>query len=148
MATRSNPFEEFERLVERMSRQFEDATRSWESGGPFADWRAGAGSMPVDMVERDDEYVVTVDLPGYEREEVDVEVTDHVLRIAAEKESEREESDENYLRHERSHAATRRSIRLPEEVQKDGVSASMNNGVLTVTLPKLDVDEARKIDVE
>lgn len=148
MTTRNNPFDEIERLIDRMSRQFEEAARTWESDGPFAGWRSELQSMPVDLLERDDEFVATVDLPGFDREEVRVEVTDQTLRIEAERDEETEESDERYLRSERSRASTHRSIRLPDPVETDGVRARMNNGVLTVTLPKLEADEATTIDVE
>lgn len=148
MPTRNNPFDEIERIIDRMSRQFEETARTWESDGPFGGWRSEFQAMPVDLVEDDEEFVVTVDLPGFDREEVTVEVTDQTLRIEAERDEETETGDERYLRHERSRASTRRSIRLPEPVETDGVSARMNNGVLTVTLPKLEGDEATTIDVE
>ena len=148
MTTRNNPFDEIERIFDRMSRQFEEATRTWESDGPFAGWRSEFQGMPVDLVEHDDEFVVTVDLPGFDSEEVTVEVTDQTLRIEAERDEETEIDDERYLRHERSHASTRRSIRLPDPIETDNVSAQMNNGVLTITLPKLEGDETTTVDVE
>jgi HSP20 family protein len=147
-----NPFEEIERLFERLSRQFEDATRDPESDGPFAEWRSGIESMAVDLVERDDEFVATVDLPGFDREEVDVQVTDHTLTVEAEHEEATEESDEReegrYLRHERRRESTRRSIRLPDAVDTGAVTARMNNGVLTVTLPKVEAETGRSIEIE
>jgi len=157
MSSRSNPFEELERLFERMSRQFDDASRRWESDepavwweseDPFDQWESEFESMAIDLAEHDDEFVASVDLPGFERDEVEVRVTDHTLRIEAEHEESAAESEENYLRRERRHESASRSIRLPDEVDTDAVSASMNNGVLTVTLPKLDVEEAREIEIE
>lgn len=147
-----NPFEEIERLFERLSRQFEDASRDWESDGPLAEWRSGIESMAVDLVERDGEFVATVDLPGFDREDVDVQVTDHTLRIEAEREEATEEDagDEEgrYLRHERRRESTHRSIRLPDAVDTEGVTARMNNGVLTVTLPKVEAETGRSIEIE
>lgn len=148
MSTRRNPFEEMERLFERMSRQFDEASRMWESDGPFGQWSSQAESMAVDLVDHDDEFVVTVDLPGFERDDVEIEVTDHTLRIQAEHEEEIEEEEAEYLRQERRHKSTERSIRLPDEVDKEAVSARMKNGVLTITVPKLEVKEARKIEIE
>lgn len=148
MSKRSNPFEEFERLVERMGRQFDDVSRSWETEGPFGRWTSEAESMAIDLVDRDGEFVATVDLPGFERDDVEIKVTDHTLRIEAEHEEIHDEEEERFLRHERRHKSTQRSIRLPEEVDKDGVDAQMKNGVLTVTLPKLEVEEVRKIEIE
>ena len=148
MSARNNPFQEIERFFERMSRQFDDASRMWESDGPFARWTSEVGSMAVDLVEHDDEFVVTVDLPGFEREDVTIEVTDQTLRIGAEHEETVDEEDERYLRKERRHTSTKRSIRLPDAVDREAVAARMRNGVLTVTLPRLEVEEAREIEIE
>jgi HSP20 family protein len=147
-----NPFEEIERLFERLSRQFEDASRDWESDGPLAEWRSGIESMAVDLVERDGEFVATVDLPGFDREDVDVQVTDHTLRIEADREESTEEDaggeEGRYLRHERRRESTHRSIRLPDAVDTEGVTARMNNGVLTVTLPKVEAETGRSIEIK
>jgi HSP20 family protein len=148
MSTRSNPFEELERLLEAMSRQFDDASRVWEAEGPLGRWASGAESMAIDLVDRDGEFVVTVDLPGFERDDVDIRVTDHTLRIEAEHEAVRDEEGERFIRHERRHESTDRSVRLPGEVDKQGVAARMRNGVLTITLPKTEVEEARKIEID
>lgn len=148
MSTRGNPFEELERLSERMSRQFDDASRMWERTGPFAWWTQDEGSLSIDLIEHDDEFVVAVDLPGFERDDVSIRVTDHQLRIEAEQEGSLDEEQENYIRHERSHQSMRRSVRLPDEVDTESVSAEMRNGVLTVTLPKREDSEARTIDIE
>ena len=148
MTARTNPMEELERLFERWSHRFGDSTDDWS--GDFA-WNAFE-SMAVDLVERDDEFVVTADLPGFEREDVEVSVTDHTLRIEAERETtDREEKageDERYLRQERRHRAVDRSVRLPEEVDTDAAAGTMRHGVLTVTLPKLVVEEAHQVEIE
>ena len=148
MSTRSNPFEELEQLFERMSRQFDEASQSWESESPLAKWMPEAESMAIDLVERDEEFVATVDLPGFERDDISINVTDHTLRIEAEHSEEMEEESGDVLRQERRHATTKRSIRLPEEVQAEDVTARLSNGVLTVTLPKREVEAARSIDIE
>lgn len=148
MSVRSNPFEELERLFERMNRQFEESTRMWDTETTFGRWSGEADAMAVDLVEHDEEFVVTVDLPGFEKSDVDIRVTDHTLRIEADREETTEEKEEQYLRHERRHESTHRSIRLPDEVDKEGVNARMKNGVLTITLPRLETEEARTIEIE
>jgi HSP20 family protein len=146
MERRRDPFAEVEQLIERMNRQLETATRSW-SGEEFADKEEYA---PVDLVEYDDEFVATVDLPGFERDHVSVSVTDHMLQIAAEREeaTEAHEEDERVLRRERHHESVRRSLSLPDEVDTDGVTARMKNGVLTVALPRSEVESSREIAIE
>ncbi|MDS0295256.1 Hsp20/alpha crystallin family protein [Halogeometricum luteum] len=147
MSARGNPFEELERFFDRMNRQFGDVSHRWQTDNPFAQW-AEAGSTAVDVVDHDGEFVVTVDLPGFEGDDVTVQVTDHTLRIGARREEEFEETAERYLRHERRNESVQRSIRLPDEVDKGSVDARMNNGVLTVTLPKTEAEEPRTIDIE
>lgn len=149
MTSRSTPFAELEQFFERMSDQFDEAARTWDADSPFGRLSSGFGTMAVDLVDRDEEFEVTVDMPGFEREEVEVRITDHTLRIEAEHDEAVEEAEEGrYLRHERRHESVDRSIRLPGEVDTDGVDARMKNGVLTITLPKLEAEKAREIEIE
>ena len=148
MSIRTNPFEEMERFFERLSRQFDEATESWEAGGPFGGWTPEVEPMAIDLVENDDEFVLTVDLPGFERDEVEITVTNHTLRIEAEHEESTEEEEEQYLRKERRHESIQRSIRLPGDVDTESVNARMKNGVLTLTLPKAESETARSIEIE
>lgn len=144
----SNPFEEIEQFFERMSRQFDESTRGWSEDGPLSRWSDEFGEMAVDLVENDEAFVATVDLPGFEKSEVDVRVTDHTLHVEAEHDEAEEERDDRYLRRERRHESMRRSVKLPDEVDKENVTAQMNNGVLTVTVPKVEASEARTIEVQ
>jgi HSP20 family protein len=147
MSSRRNPFEELERMFERMSREFEDAAGQWGEG----DWSplGGREEVAVDLVDEDDEFVVTVDVPGFERDEIDLRVADQTLWIHCERSEAADEEEENYLRQERRHRSVRRSIRLPAPVKKEEVSAKLRNGILTVTVPKAEPREgARQIDIE
>ena len=143
-----NPLEELERLFERMSRQYGGGSDRPQSDGSIGWFGTELEPMSVDIVERDDEYVVTVDLPGFEKEDVSLQLADETLRIEADREETGEEADGEYIRRERRHESVRRSIRLPESVDSDGVTARMNNGVLTVTLEKPAVEDAESIDIE
>lgn len=88
--------------------------------------------MPVDIVENEDGYEVRADLPGFTKEEVELEVKGRSLRIAATKSS--EGSGEQYLRHERSWGRMERIITLPSEVEVETANASLTDGVLTLTV--------------
>ncbi|MFB6171193.1 MAG: Hsp20/alpha crystallin family protein [Haloarculaceae archaeon] len=145
--SRGNPFAEIQRLFDRASRQFDDASRAWETDGPTG-WLGPGSRLSVDLVERDDEYVVTADLPGFDREAVDVRITDRTLHVAAEREPAVAAEDGTYLRRERRHGPRRRALRLPDEVDLDGVAATMENGVLRVVLARREVEEARQISIE
>jgi HSP20 family protein len=140
--SRPNPLEEIERIFDRMSR---------ELGG--GDFELDIGhEVPVDVEDTGEEYVVTADLPGFEREEITVELSGTRLRVGAESDEETEEErtvgEERYLRRERHIASVSRSVRLPDPVEEDAVEATYTNGVLTVTLPKREGGDSRTIDIE
>ena len=141
----NRPFGDVDDLFERMNRQFEELRGQWEhfDGG-------NRGGMPVDVADYDDEVVVTADLPGFDREDVDVTVSDGVLTIKAERDAEDEHAEGEYLRHERRRAAFRRTVRLPDGIDEDAATAEYVNGVLSITFPKREdeADDARHIDIE
>ena len=147
MSERTNPFSDIDRLFESMSEQFEAAARDWRSGNPMATWSGSGERMALDLVEHDAEFVATVDLPGFQHEDIDLQVTDNMLRITAEREETHDEAADQFIRHERSHATARRLVRLPEPVDTESVSATMENGVLTITLPKTEVETTRTIEI-
>jgi HSP20 family protein len=131
-----------------MTRQFEEASRDWQSGRPFG-FTFDGERIPLDLIEYDDEFVVRVDLPGFTREDTEITVSDSTLRIKARREAEIESGEEgNFLRHERHHESVQRSIQLSAEVDTDSVSAPMENGVLEITLPLVEVSESRRIEIE
>lgn len=145
-----NPFDEFEAFLERMSRQLDD--------GP---WRSGIESAPVDVIDEDGAYVVEVDLPGFERSELDVTMIDGQLRVRAEHEDQGESTDEEeeeddgsssegrrYVRRERHRRSIERRVSLPEEVSAEGVTATYDRGVLTVHLPKAGNGESHRIEID
>jgi HSP20 family protein len=133
---RDNPFESIEEFIERMEREFD--------ADPFGK----TGSITVDVRDADGEFVVTADLPGYEKDDIEVTLADRTLRIEADHESHVESDEGEYIRKERRHESVSRSIRLPEPVAEDGVSATFSNGVLTVTLEKRDASGGTEIDIE
>lgn len=130
-----NPFDEIERLLEGMGWEL-------ESGWPGT-------PMAVDIEDRDDAFVVTADVPGFEKDEVEVTIADSTLRITAESELEETEEETNYVRRERRSRSVSRSVQLPGPVDDESISASYKNGVLTVTLPKIDAETGGiRIDIE
>jgi len=140
MTRRNNPFDEIERMFERMQRQFEG-----ELDAPAA---LGGGDIAVDVADRGDEYAVIADLPGYDRADVSVELTDDALEIAAEHTEESETADDEFVRRERHHQSLSRSVSIPGPVAADGAEATFSNGVLTVTLPKASGEDSHRIDID
>ncbi|KAL5983460.1 hypothetical protein ACLOJK_017546 [Asimina triloba] len=102
-------------------------------------------STQIDWKETPEAHVFKADLPGLNKEEVKVEVEEgRVLQISGERSREKEEKSDKWHRVERSSGKFQRRFRLPENAKVEGVKAAMENGVLTVTVPK---EEAKKPDV-
>jgi HSP20 family protein len=143
---RSNPYEMMEELFERMSSEFEDLSRGMESpdGLPIT----GGRSLSMDVADRGDAYQVTVDVPGFDRDDVEVQATDDRLTVVAERDRETEQGEGTFIHRERTHRSLSRSMDLPSAVDEEGAEAALGNGVLTVTLPKLRVDDERSVDID
>ena len=100
----------------------------------------------IDWKETPEAHVFKADVPGLKKEEVKVEVEDdRVLHISGERNMEKEDKNDTWHRVERSSGKFMRRFRLPENAKLDQIKASMENGVLTVTIPKLEV---KKPDVK
>ena len=100
----------------------------------------------VDVFEEKDDIVVKAELPGMEKDNIDVNLTDHRLTIKGEKKKEDEVKEENYYRAERSYGSFLRTLDLPKDVRADKVKASFKNGILEIRMPK--TEEARTKEVK
>ncbi|EEF41877.1 heat-shock protein, putative [Ricinus communis] len=100
----------------------------------------------IDWKETPEAHIFKADLPGLKKEEVKVEIEDdRVLQISGERNVEKEDKNDTWHRVERSSGKFLRRFRLPENAKMDQVKASMENGVLTVTVPK---EEIKKPDIK
>ena len=110
----------------------------------------GEWAPSVDVAETDEDIVVTAELPGVKQEEVDITIADGVLTLKGEKNEEKEVKEKNYHRIERTYGSFQRSISLPTGTEAGKAKATYKDGILCVTIPK--VEEAKpkqiKIDVE
>ncbi|XP_020239816.1 17.5 kDa class I heat shock protein [Cajanus cajan] len=103
----------------------------------------------VDWKETPEAHVLKADVPGLKKEEVKVEIQDdRILQISGERNVEKEDKNDTWHRVERSSGKFMRSFRLPENAKVDKVKASMENGVLTVTLPKEEVKKPHAKAIE
>ncbi|AHF99515.1 heat shock protein Hsp20 [Halostagnicola larsenii XH-48] len=153
MAERPNPFDGLEELFDRLSRQLQSARRGddRETGADAGrlDMSVGSQGTGLDMTDAGDEFVVVVDVPGFERDDIEVTLTNQHLMIDGEREHAIDDSDDTYLRRERRTRSFSRQVSIPDPVDAEGVDAHLNNGVLTIRLPKLEPDEAaHSIDIE
>jgi len=93
--------------------------------------------LAVDVADTGEAFAVVADLPGYERDDIDVQLTDATtLALSASRETETVEEADRYVTRERRSESITRSVGLPEPVVEAEASATYDNGVLTVTLPK------------
>ena len=94
--------------------------------------------MRTDIQEKDNNYVIEMDLPGYDKEDVKAQLKDGYLTISAEKNTSKDEKDEkgNYIRRERYSGKCSRSFYVGENVKEEDIKASFKNGILELTFPK------------
>jgi HSP20 family protein len=136
------------RFADEMDRMFEDF--SFPAIGRFGRSTGMERFAPqVDIFERDGKLVVRADLPGMNKEDVNVEVTDDAIVIQGERRYEHEENQEGVYRSERSYGRFYREIPLPEGAKAENATANFRNGVLEITL---DAPQAaknrRRIDIQ
>lgn len=102
-------------------------------------WSSGT-QFPVDLYEDKENTYVRAELPGVNRDDINVEMVEGYLTVTASRKQKTGENEESF--------SFSRSVAIPEEVQTDKVSAAYENGVLTVTLPKREETKAKKIAIE
>jgi HSP20 family protein len=102
----------------------------------------------VDLVERDSDYVVKMELPGVDKNDVKVTIQNTTITVRGEKKQEKESKDSSYFRLERAYGTFERSFTLPGEVQSEKINASYKDGILTITLPKAETAKRRAIEVK
>jgi HSP20 family protein len=146
------PFEEMEREFERWfgrfghgwMRPFHWGRPLWsELGMPFE------GMTPsVDVIDRDDEVVVRAELPGVDKKDLEVTLSEDALTIKGSTRAEKEQEKGDYYRREVSSGSFSRSIHLPTAVEGDKVSSSFKDGILELTLPKIKKTKRHTIKVE
>jgi len=102
--------------------------------------------MKCDIYEKDGDYHIEMDIPGFTKEDISLEAKDGYLTVKAEKnnETEEEETDKNYIRRERVYGKYERSFYLGD-LDQERIDASFNNGVLNIVVPKKEVEDNKKV---
>lgn len=140
------PFDELERLFERVNRSFAGSPSDLSDLGSGG---VGGADAPIDVVERDEAVIVTVELPGFEPGDVALRVADRTLFVDAEHDEDASVEEADFVRRERSHRSVSRRIPLPATPEVDAAEATMENGVLTATIPTASAGSAgESIDIE
>jgi len=144
-----NPFEEMDRLFESFfpKNWMQPLRREWpewvELSLPFE-----GGTPKVDVLERDEAVIVKAALPGVDKDNMDISVTEDQVTIKAATKHEKEEEKGDYHRREISQGSYSRTVPLPVAVQSDKAKASFKDGVLELTLPKAAPAKRHSIKVE
>jgi HSP20 family protein len=140
-------------LTHSMEEFFEDfPPRRWmETFEPFG-WKWPMGidferSFRIDLMDHEKELIVRAELPGVEKDDVEVTIAGDRLTIEAEREFEEEETKETFYRHELGYGELRRTIALPVEIDTDGIKAELKDGILSVILPKVQAAERHTVKV-
>lgn len=139
-----NPFRELEEIKERMNDLFEpmfSITRRQPVEG-------GVWTPPIEVYEEDDKYHVKAELPGLNKDDIDISIAKNVLTIKGERKAEKETKENDYYYCERYYGNFMRSISLPGAVNVNDISASYKDGVLEIELPKAEEEKEKKISIK
>jgi len=144
---RWNPARELLTLRDQMDRLMEDF---WGPGfgRRAAVWDGTVAGFPMDVYQTDKEYVVKATLPGVRGEDLDVSIVGETLTIKATTQEEKDVKDEDWLLKESRYNAFSRTVTLPSEVQADKVDATLENGILTLRIPKAEAVLPKSIKVK
>jgi HSP20 family protein len=136
------PFVNFDDLPPTL-RLFEDAVNRVFEGASSRPW-----SPAVDIVENENELILTADIPGVKMDDIDIRLEDGTLTLSGERKFSAEDAKAGYHRIERAYGSFRRVFALPDSVDAEKVAAKFENGVLNVVLPKKEIAKPRSIKVQ
>jgi HSP20 family protein len=151
-ATSGGLWSPFETLRAEIDRLFDDFTPgAWRPFSGRSLVTPGWTLMPaVDLVEKDEKFEITAEIPGIDEKNLEVKVSNGMLTIRGEKQDEKEEKQKEYHVSERRYGSFQRSFPLPAGIDRDRIEAGFSKGILTVTLPKTaDAQQSeRKVDIK
>ena len=134
-----SPWEELDRMRRQLSQVFEDVPQQ----------RVSAGVFPlINLTEDKDSYYVRAELPGVKGEELDIQVTGNNQAISGARKIAAEEEGARYHRREREAGTFSRMIGLPGEVDSNTVEANLENGILSIIVPKAEIAKPKQITVK
>jgi HSP20 family protein len=115
----------------------------------FGDGPGHFDNFKTDVIDKGDSYLLQAELPGFQKEEIKLDLDKETLRISAVHNEEKKENKDNYVRQERHYQSYCRSFHIPG-IKKERIEASYNSGVLEVTLPKdsMVIDESKQIEIK
>ncbi len=94
-------------------------------------------AVSCDIMDEGNRFVITADMPGVQKQDIKLNVTDNAVEISAQHKEEEEEKRKNYVRKERKEVSYYRTLPLPDKVDSSKAKAKMNNGILNIEIPKM-----------
>jgi HSP20 family protein len=141
---RWDPFRDIITLREKMNRLFEDAVTA---RGEEKDMISSTWTPSVDIYETENSLVLTAEVPGVDENNIEIKIEDNTLSLNGERIFEKETSEENYHRIERSYGSFYRSFTIPRNVDQEKIKAEHDNGVLRITMPKKPESKPKTVKV-
>ncbi|HXP15276.1 MAG TPA: Hsp20/alpha crystallin family protein [Actinomycetes bacterium] len=142
-----DPFQDLRSAQDEMAQMSPMLAHALGLYGQQGSSRATAWAPALDISERKDAYLVTVELPGVEADDLQITLEDGLLTIQGERYFAHDSSEQHFHRVERRYGAFRRSITLPAHVIAEGIEASVDNGVLQVLVPKMEEATPKRIQI-
>jgi HSP20 family protein len=114
----------------------------------LVDFGVAPAPLPAaDLYETDKEFIVELDVAGFDEKELALQVSDHTLTVKGERTKEKEEKEKTFYLHERLEKHFERTFTLPPEADVEDVEAKFKTGVLEVHVPKIEQEKVRKIEI-
>lgn len=149
----ADQWDEFRRFEEMMNRMFEEfwgrPRRQLLPSGERRETLPTEYRQPsIDIIETDKEIIARAEMPGLEKKDIKINLTEDRLEISAETKQEEEKKEKGYVYREMRSGSYYRAITLPSVVDADNVQASYKNGILEIKMPKKEIKEKKEIKVE
>ena len=138
-----DPYDELSQIQSQMNRLFSETSRNkiWQRGFPDMN----IYEVSKDIKDAKDKYIISMDIPGMEKENINVEVKNNILLVTGERNNGNEEKSDNYYRQERSFGYFSQSLPLPGDANSSGISVEYKKGVLTIEIPKLEKTDTQHV---
>lgn len=143
--TGTSPIESFKHQMDRLFDDLSPFTLRGNNGGFMG---LDMITPDTDMMETDKEYIVAIDLPGFQKKDININYEDKRLVIKGTRKEETKEEKKDYLHRERYFGEFVRSLTLPTKIKEDKIKASFKDGVLTVTAPKVEVSKPKLVPID
>ena len=139
-----SPIRDLLAIQEEMNKLFDERVDRFVDG----DIQTRMWEPLVDIYEEDDKFVIKAEIPGVKKEDIDIQIENNILTIKGERKIEKETKKENFHRAERYYGSFQRSFTLPGIVAQEKIKAKLDNGVLTIEIPKKEEVKPKKIAID